>query len=105
MRKAGADRAKSGSYRLYGDVEQPNRERGSDQRHERTGNSAADPRPQNHYQQGNERYGERLRIYRIQVRPNGSPFGNEVDRQISHAEAEKVLHLARKNDHRNSAGK
>src|ERR1700730_17270319 len=105
MRKAGADRAKSGSYGLYGDVEQPNSERRSTQRHERTRSATADARPQNHYQEGDDGHGERLRINRVEVRRNGSPFGDELDRQISHLEAEEIPHLARKNDHRNSAGK
>src|ERR1700704_3045969 len=61
-------------------------------------------RPQDHYQQSDASHGERLCICRVQMRGDGAPFGDEIDGQISHPEAEEVLHLARENDNRDPAG-
>ena len=98
-------RAKPCADRLDGNVEQPDRQRRGDQRHERARNSVADPRPQDHDQQCDARQRRPpARLHESRCARNRPPFGDEFGRQISHAKAEKILHLARENDHRYSAG-
>src|SRR5437773_5584600 len=104
MREGRADRTKPRPDRFDWDVKETNYERGHDQRHERSRNASAHARPQRHNQQGRDRYTQRLCVDRVKIGSEGAPLRNELRRQRAHAQSQKILHLTREDDDRDSAG-
>src|SRR6266571_6742261 len=104
MREGRADRTEPRPDRFDWDVKETNYERGHDQRHERPRNPSAHARPQRHNQQGRDRYTQCLCVDRVKIGSEGAPLWNELRRQRAHAQSQKILHLTREDDDRDSAG-